>query len=205
MLNSQLLLLRWVSITQWECCRIIMNGSTDILIVNFSLCTAAFIHQSAIPIDRVGVAYWVHYHSWRRWMPVISQELNTVALLIKLYIIGRLVHVQLILCFNYKQGGRFGFLTFRWWMIEFLTYFGITPRCVHVVLMLDLWLHFVHRPRRGGRRLVLLLLRLVYIAVVWGLNEVSIEVLRQRLLHLCDVHFRKWVRRLLGKIWAWML
>ncbi len=199
--QSQLLMLRGVPITKWLSLRMLVEIA---LVVNFK--------GSAY---RVRAAHWVHDHSWRTGVAILSQELNTaLASTLRLSINlgtefwGLVVYNMLMLCVNHQKRAFFFTFFVRGGTIKFFTdlWMRWTEIVYHRVVAFRNWLRLsvgtptvLNTPRSSCwihwfiRFWVLLARRL---------NEISIEVVRKWLLHLGNIHFRDGMRSQFRLIWV---
>ena len=159
--------------------------------------------------NRVWAAHWVHNHPWRSRVTIVSKQLDTAFSFwlpidldwAKLWCL--MIYYLLIFGVNDQKRA---FLLIRRRMIELLTYFWMRrtkvinywiSRCLLLRLSLSIRTaaifdtprcRIINRPVRFGMLLA------------GRFNKVSIEILRERLLHLCYIHLWNWMRCHLGVI-----
>lgn len=191
--QSQLLLLRGVPIAKWMSLRMLVGIA---LAVNFD--GAA---------DRVRAAHWIHDHSWRTGVAIVSQELNT-ALSSSLWLSidlwtefwGLIVYNMLLLWVNHQNRAFFFTFFFRGGTIKFFTdlWMRWTEIVYHRVVAFRNWLRLsvgtstvFNTPR--GSCWINWFIRF-WLQLARRFNEISIEVVRKWLLHLGNIHFRDGMR-----------
>lgn len=197
-MKSQLFLFLRISITKWLSLRVVILT----FIIYFNVIIRA--------TDRVWATHWVHNHPWRSWVTIVPKQLYTAFpfwLPIDLYWAKfRCLMIDNLLIFWINNQKRVFFFIWRR-MIKLFTYFWMRwtkiinywiSRCLLLRLCLYIWTTPVfHTPWCCT---IDWLVRFSMLLAGW-FNKVSIKILREWLLHLCNIHLWNWMWCHLGVIW----